>query len=98
MKVTYFGTTTLLFDDGKDQILFDCHFTRPSLAKYIRNAKVSTDTQIMDKLFELHRVDRHALRDREDGGEFLPRCKVLRAAGYRFCSADPKDIDAYLRD
>ena len=58
MKVTYFGTTTLLFDDGKDQILFDCHFTRPSLAKYIRNAKVSTDTQIMDKLFELHRVDR----------------------------------------
>ena len=23
MKITYFGTTTLLFDDGKDQILFD---------------------------------------------------------------------------
>ncbi len=35
MKVTFFGTTTLLFDDGKDQILFDCHFTRPSLLKYI---------------------------------------------------------------
>ena len=27
MKVTYFGTTTLLFDDGKDQIFFDAHFT-----------------------------------------------------------------------
>ena len=34
MKVTFFGTTTLLFDDGKDQILFDAHFTRPSLVKY----------------------------------------------------------------
>ena len=36
MKVTFFGTTTLLFDDGKDQILFDCHFTRPSILSYIR--------------------------------------------------------------
>ena len=35
MKVTFFGTTTLLFDDGKDQILFDAHMTRPSLMKYI---------------------------------------------------------------
>lgn len=33
MKVTFFGTTTLLFDDGKDQILFDAHFTRPSIEK-----------------------------------------------------------------
>lgn len=31
MKVTYLGTTTLLFDDGTDQILFDCHVIRPSL-------------------------------------------------------------------
>ncbi len=41
MKVTFFGTTTLLFDDGKDQILFDCHFTRPSLFKYIRGGELS---------------------------------------------------------
>ena len=33
MKVTYFGTTMLLFNDGKDQVLFDCHVTRPSLLK-----------------------------------------------------------------
>ena len=58
MKVTYFGTTTLLFDDGKNQILFDCHFTRPSLKKYIRGAKVSTDERIIDRLFEAHHVDR----------------------------------------
>ena len=25
MKVTFFGTTTLMFDDGEDQILFDDH-------------------------------------------------------------------------
>ena len=31
MKVTFFGTTMLLFDDGKDQILFDANVTRPSL-------------------------------------------------------------------
>ena len=31
LKITFFGTTTLLFDDGRDQILFDAHFTRPSI-------------------------------------------------------------------
>ena len=35
MKVTYFGTTMLLFDDGTDQILFDCHITRPSIPKFL---------------------------------------------------------------
>ena len=34
LKVTFFGTTVLLFDDGKDQILFDAHFTRPYLQKF----------------------------------------------------------------
>ena len=41
MKVTFFGTTTLLFDDGKDQILFDCHFTRPSLKNYVLGKDLS---------------------------------------------------------
>ena len=72
MKVTFFGTTTLLFDDGKDQILFDCHFTRPSLIQYIRggdpsehpflaavyNVAISTDTKIVDEMLEKHHVDR----------------------------------------
>ena len=31
LKITFFGTTTLLFDDGRDQIFFDAHFTRPSI-------------------------------------------------------------------
>ena len=57
MKVTFFGTTTLLFDDGKDQILFDCHFTRPSLVKYIAGSEM-TDTKLADELLTLHKVNR----------------------------------------
>lgn len=57
MKVTFFGTTTLLFDDGKDQILFDCHFTRPSLIKYIAGSEM-TDTKLADELLTLHKVNR----------------------------------------
>ena len=58
LKVTYFGTTTLLFDDGKDQILFDAHFTRPSLPEYVRGAKVKTDYRLCEKLISLHKIDR----------------------------------------
>ena len=58
LKVTYFGTTTLLFDDGKDQILFDAHVTRPSLVKYIRNTRVSTNAALCDELISLHHIDR----------------------------------------
>ncbi len=58
MKITYFGTTTLLFDDGKDQILFDAHVTRPSLVKYILGAKASTDTEMCDELIRTHKIDR----------------------------------------
>lgn len=58
MKVTYFGTTTLLFDDGKDQILFDCHFTRPSLPDYVQNKPASTDQRMVDRMFQLHKINR----------------------------------------
>ena len=57
MKISYFGTTTLLFDDGKDQVFFDCHFTRPSLAKYIAGSQPS-DTALSDDLMKLHPMDR----------------------------------------
>ena len=58
MKVTFLGTTTLLFDDGKDQIFFDGHLTRPSLAKYIMSARVGTDQAMVDEKLALHHVDR----------------------------------------
>ena len=58
LKVTFFGTTTLLFDDGEDQVLFDAHVTRPSIEKYIAGAKASTDKELCDKLIRIHRIDR----------------------------------------
>ncbi len=58
LKITFFGTTTLLFDDGRDQILFDAHFTRPSIAQYLIGAKVKTNTGLCDKLIGLHHIDR----------------------------------------
>lgn len=58
MRITFFGTTTLLFDDGKDQILFDAHFTRPSMMKYIRNARVNTNTALCDELIRIHHINR----------------------------------------
>ena len=58
LKITFFGTTTLLFDDGSDQILFDAHFTRPSIEKYIVGAKAETNTGLCDRLISLHKIDR----------------------------------------
>ena len=57
MKITYFGTTTLLFDDGNDQILFDTHITRPSLIKYISGSE-TTNTSLADELISKHRISR----------------------------------------
>ncbi len=57
MKVTFFGTTTLLFDDGHDQVMFDVHITRPSLISYIGGSK-KTDTALADELIRKHGIDR----------------------------------------
>ena len=57
MKVTFFGTTTLLFDDGEDQLLFDAHFTRPSLLTYIFGAR-GTDARIVGEMLQKHPMDR----------------------------------------
>jgi mRNA degradation ribonuclease J1/J2 len=47
-----------LFDDGRDQVLFDAHFTRPSIEKYIAGARAETNPGLCDKRIELHRIDR----------------------------------------
>ena len=52
MKVTFFGTTMLLFDDGKDQVLFDANVTRPPLWKYVVGAPVRTNRKAVDKLLK----------------------------------------------
>ena len=50
LKVTFFGTTTLLFDDGKDQLLFDAHLTRPSARQFFGGEKASTNTALCDSV------------------------------------------------
>ncbi|MBQ3405353.1 MAG: MBL fold metallo-hydrolase [Oscillospiraceae bacterium] len=57
MKVSFFGTATLLFDDGEGQILFDAHFTRPGLLKYIFG-KGETNTALIDEMITRHRIER----------------------------------------
>ena len=57
MKITNFGTTTLLFDDGESQILFDAHFTRPSVAKFLFK-KVSSDKKLINEMMQKHHIDR----------------------------------------
>ena len=57
MKVTYLGTTTLLFDDGTDQLMFDCHVTRPSV-KTCFFGKLSTDEEIADRVIREFDIDR----------------------------------------
>lgn len=57
MKITYFGTTTLLFDDGINQILFDGHFTRPSFFD-IGFKKISTNKKLVDEMIQLHKIYR----------------------------------------
>ena len=66
MRITYFGTTMLLFDDGQDQLLFDCHITRPSMLRYLLG-KLQTDAALADELIERFRLNRQIrmrLKDR----------------------------------
>ena len=58
LKITFFGTTVLLFDDGKDQILFDAHFTRPHIQKFFKKEPVRTNTALCDEIIKHHKIDR----------------------------------------
>ena len=51
MKITYLGTTVLLFDDGTDQVLFDCHTTRPGIGRFLFSC-LSTDTATADRVIK----------------------------------------------
>lgn len=57
MKVTYLGTTTLLFDDGTDQVLFDCHISRPSIGACLFG-RLSTDKSVADKVIDEFGINR----------------------------------------
>ena len=57
VKVTFFGVSTLLFDDGETQILMDGFFSRPSLLRALLT-KIESDTDAIDKLVTDYKMDR----------------------------------------
>ena len=58
LRVTFLGTTVLLFDDGKDQVLFDAHLTRPSIKHFLRGELVATNRNLCDEIIKNHHMDR----------------------------------------
>ena len=59
VTVTWFGVTTLLFDDGETQILIDGFFSRPSLADIVFSVPVQSSAAqinyVLDK-FSMRRL------------------------------------------
>lgn len=57
VKVTFLGTTTILFDDGETQLITDGFFSRPSFGKVIFS-KIGADTTLIKKSLEKYGIDR----------------------------------------
>ena len=57
VKVTFFGVSTLLFDDGHTQILIDGFFSRPSLWRALIT-EIESDTAVIDKIVTTYNMDR----------------------------------------
>jgi len=55
--VTFFGTTTLLFDDGETQLLVDCFFTRPSIFEVLTK-KIKTKTKTINDILSAYKINR----------------------------------------
>ena len=46
-----------MFDDGKDQLLFDCHVTRPSLMRYLLG-NIDSDKTVADRVIRDFSINR----------------------------------------
>jgi L-ascorbate metabolism protein UlaG (beta-lactamase superfamily) len=57
IKVTFFGVSTLLLDDGETQILIDGFFSRPSIAQALFT-KIESDTAQIDRMIAKYKMDR----------------------------------------
>ncbi|HLP52048.1 MAG TPA: MBL fold metallo-hydrolase [Chitinophagales bacterium] len=57
VKVTFFGTSTLLFDDGETQLLIDGFFSRPPLGK-VAFGKVRSDLPVIQSVMAEHGINR----------------------------------------
>ena len=49
LNVRFFGVSTLLFDNGEEQILIDGFFSRPSLWQVL-SSKVSSNSRLLQKI------------------------------------------------
>lgn len=61
VKVTFLGTSSLLFDDGHTQLLIDGFISRPSLPKMLFRA-IKTDEDTVDSVFKKIGVDNYKLK------------------------------------
>ena len=87
LTARFFGVSTLLFDDGKDQILIDGFFSRPSLWQVL-TSKLASDHTLLNRLINHYQLDRtravlvthshydHAL-DLAALSQLLPNVKVV---------------------
>lgn len=57
IKVTFFGVSTLLVDDGETQLLIDGFFSRPNAFK-VGFGKISSDAQVVRHYIKHHQIDR----------------------------------------
>jgi L-ascorbate metabolism protein UlaG (beta-lactamase superfamily) len=60
VTATWFGTSTLLFDDGETQILIDGYVSRPPLTAQLFNRPVSSDAAAINRFMLDNRLDRLA--------------------------------------
>ena len=60
VTVTWFGVSTLLFDDGETQLLIDGFFSRPSLADIVFNMPVESDAAHINYVIDEYRLRRIA--------------------------------------
>lgn len=57
VRVTFFGTSTLLFDDGETQLLIDGFFSRPPLGK-VAFGKVCSNMEVIKSVITQHQINR----------------------------------------
>jgi L-ascorbate metabolism protein UlaG (beta-lactamase superfamily) len=57
IKVTFFGTSTLLFDDGKSQIMVDGFFSRPSVSK-VAFGKIRSNEKLIKTIIQQYHLER----------------------------------------
>lgn len=60
VTVTWFGVTTLLFDDGETQILIDGFISRPSLFESLLGIPVASDAPMINYILNEYRMERLA--------------------------------------